>query len=51
VAFDFENTIQHFKHAAVVHQVVNIAHPEKKIMSIASTSGTYGLIAITLEKD
>jgi len=51
VAFDFENTMQYFKHATVAHQVVNIAHPEKKIMSIASTSGTYGLIAITLEKD
>lgn len=50
-AFDFENTIQHFKHAAVAHQVINIAYPEKKIISITSTSGTYGLIAITLEKN
>ena len=50
-AFDFENTIQLFKHAAVAHQVINIAHPEKKIISITSTSGTYGLIAITLEKN
>jgi len=50
VAFDFENTVHHFKHAAIVHQVIEIANPEKKIVSISSSSGTYGLIAITLEQ-
>ncbi len=51
VAFDFKNTIANFKHAAITHRVVNIAHREKKIVSIISTSGTYGLVAITLEED
>ena len=51
VAFDFKNTIANFKHAAITHRVVNIAHREKKIVSIISNSGTYGLVAITLEED
>jgi len=51
IAFDFENTIPNFKHAAVAYQVVKIADCEKKIVSIMSTSGTYGLVAITLEED
>ncbi len=48
VAFDFENTAD-FPHAAIAHEVIEIAHPENKIASISSASGTYGLVAITLE--
>jgi hypothetical protein len=51
VAFDFENTVPSFKHTAVAHQVVKIADPEKKIAAIISNSGTYGLIAITLQQN
>lgn len=50
VAFDFENTVSHFKHASVLHRSVKIEHPRKKIVRIVSLSGTYGLIAITVEK-
>jgi hypothetical protein len=50
VAFDFENTIPFFRHAAIAHQVVEVNNPEKEIVGIASVSGTYGLIAITLEE-
>jgi len=48
--FDFENTVRSFDHATVAHQIINVAHPEKTITSIASISGKYGLIAITLER-
>jgi len=49
--FDFENTARSFRHATVAYQIINVAYPEKTITSIASTSGTYGLIAITLESN
>jgi hypothetical protein len=49
-AFDFENTVAQFQHAAVAHQAIAIADPTKKISSIISASGSYGLIAITLEQ-
>ena len=45
-AFDFENTAG-FKHAAIEHRTVMLRDPKKTISSISSTSGTYGLIAIT----
>lgn len=51
VAFDFKNTVTRFEHAAIVHQVVRIARPNDNIVSIASVSGMYGLVAITLEQD
>ena len=49
VAFDFENTIRFFKHAAITHQTVQIEHQDKPISAIKSQSGTYGLVAITVE--
>ena len=49
-AFDFENTVGGFQHAAIFSESVKVAHPKKKIRSIASSSGLYGLIAITLEE-
>jgi hypothetical protein len=48
--FDFENTVRTFRFATVAYQKVNVAYPEKMISSIASISGKYGLIAITLER-
>jgi hypothetical protein len=51
MAFDFTNTIQHFQHAAIAHGVVRIKHPDRKIASIISSSGVYGLVAITLEEN
>jgi hypothetical protein len=48
--FDFENTVQSFRYATVAYQIINVAYPEKTITSIASISGKYGLIAITLER-
>jgi len=50
IAFDFENTIPVFRHAAIAHQVVDVHSPQQEIVSISSGSGTYGLIAITFEK-
>jgi len=50
VAFDFENTVPIFKHAAIAHHVVEIESPEKEVVSISSFSGTYGIIAITFEE-
>ena len=50
VAFDFENTVPVFRHAAIAHHVVEIESPEKEVVSISSISGTYGLIAITFEE-
>ncbi len=50
VAFDFENTVPSFRHAAVAHQVLRIASPTKQLVQIRSHSGTYGVIAITLEE-
>ena len=49
VAFDFENTIRFFRHAAITHHTVAIESPEKPISAITSQSGTYGLVAITVE--
>jgi hypothetical protein len=48
-AFDFANTVGGFRHAAIERKIIAVAHPEKRIVSIHSTSGTYGLVAITLE--
>ncbi len=48
--FDFKNTVRTFDHATVAHQIINVAYPEKTITSIASISGKYGLIAITLKR-
>jgi len=50
VAFDFENTIPVFRHAAVAHQAVEVRSPQKEIVGISSGSGTYGLIAVTFEE-
>jgi hypothetical protein len=50
MAFDFENTVPVFRHAAVAHQVVEVNRPKQEIVSISSSAGTYGLIAITLEE-
>ncbi len=50
VAFDFANTIPVFRHAAITHGVIDVSSPAKEIASIRSLSGTYGLIAITLEE-
>jgi hypothetical protein len=50
VAFDLENTIPVFRHAAIFHEVVDVSEPEKEIVSIGSLSGTYGLIAVTFEE-
>jgi len=50
VAFDFENTVPVFRHAAVNHRSVQIEDPAREIVSISSASGTYGLIAMTLEE-
>jgi hypothetical protein len=48
-AFDFENTVRFFEHAAITHRAVQIEHQDKPISAIASQSGTYGLVAITIE--
>jgi hypothetical protein len=50
VAFDFENTIPVFRHAAIAHQTVEVDSPNKEIVRISSASGTYGLIAVTFEE-
>lgn len=47
-AFDFENTVSTFQHAAVFRTTVEVDHPGKRITQMASSGGTYGLIAITL---
>jgi hypothetical protein len=49
VAFDFENTIRFFEHAAITHQTVQVEHQDKPISVITSQSGTYGLVAVTVE--
>ncbi len=51
VAFDFENTVPAFRHAAITHQALPIDDPAKKIVTIKSHSGHYGLVAMTLEID
>ena len=50
IAFDFENTVPVFRHAAIAHQIVEVNSPKQEIVSISSSAGTYGLIAITLEE-
>ncbi len=49
-AFDFENTVKTFRHAAVMHHSIEINHPTKKVTGMRSISGTYGIIAVTFEK-
>jgi len=48
-AFDFENTVGLFEHAAIVKRTVRIDDRAKRIVRIESTAGSYGLVAITLE--
>jgi hypothetical protein len=48
-AFDFKNTAGRFQHAAITHAVVKVEHRDKEIASIVSTSGLYGLVAVTLD--
>lgn len=49
VAFDLENTVPSFHHAAILHRVVTLPHPARKIVVIRSRSGTFGLVAMTIE--
>jgi Peptidase family C25 len=50
VAFDFENSVSGFRHAAVTHPVLKLEHPDKPMTALISRSGTYGLIAVTAEQ-
>ena len=50
IAFDFENTRSQFRHAAIVHRVVRVEHPDKEIVRISSSSGMYGVVAVTIEE-
>jgi len=47
-AFDFQNTVPEFKHAAITQHEIRITPGGNKISRIASTDGAFGLIAITL---
>lgn len=49
VVFDFENTVRFFEHAAITYHTVPIETPNKAISAITSLSGTYGVVAITVE--
>lgn len=49
-AFDFENTVRGFEHARVLARTITVEHPERRLVGMSSSGGTYGLVAITLER-
>ncbi|MBN1422677.1 MAG: hypothetical protein JXP34_28130 [Planctomycetes bacterium] len=48
-AFDFRNTVAGFRHAAIYRHSIPVESPEKQLVGVRSESGTYGLVAITIE--
>ena len=44
-AFDFRNTLEWFRHAAIYREAIAVARPERKLSGIRSESGRYGVVA------